>query len=240
MRLESFCKRTSIIVFLLLVGCVHQVPAWGLSSKFRKGDELMARGQYEEAAKYWRKYLSDENPNDTQALLRYGTALSMCKKYDEAEKTFKRALKLSPKDPILLQNMGLLYFRQKRLDDAERYFQKVLAVRDWQPNTNYYLGLICEMRGDIPGAVGHYVREVNANPGNQACWRRLLELRESDEKNKPEPLSMKTALAFCAVCVIISFILISKKHERDRQNRWRDLSTEAHVSTSTDHKAHIS
>ena len=229
------------VLFAFFLSGAPSAWAWGVSSKYREGDILMSQRKYEEAADYWAKFLKDKkNAKDTQALLRYGTALSMCEKYEEAEKVFREALALKPKDPILLQNMGLLYMRQRRLDEAERYFKKSLAVRNWQPNCNYYLGVISEMRGDTDAAVRHYVDEVNVNPRNQACWRRLLFLREKGDKGKPDPISLKTAIALCALCIIISVILMKKKYEREQQNRWRKLNAEAQSSSSSDSKVRVS
>ena len=50
------------------------------------------------------------------------------KKYDEALPKFQAAVALKPNDPVLLNNLGFIYFMMGRYDDALNYLQKTLAV----------------------------------------------------------------------------------------------------------------
>ncbi len=62
------------------------------------------------------------------ALDREGQQLYREKKYDEAVQKMQQALTLKPSDPILLNNLGYVYYVMGRNDDALTYLQKTLAI----------------------------------------------------------------------------------------------------------------
>jgi peptidoglycan/xylan/chitin deacetylase (PgdA/CDA1 family)/tetratricopeptide (TPR) repeat protein len=59
---------------------------------------------------------------------RQGQQLYREKKYDEALAKLQAAVALKPGDPVLLNNLGFLYYATGRYDDALSYLQKTLAV----------------------------------------------------------------------------------------------------------------
>ena len=50
------------------------------------------------------------------------------KKYDEAAKTLEQAVALKPNDPVLLNNLGFIYFEMGRYNDAVTFLEKTLAL----------------------------------------------------------------------------------------------------------------
>ena len=59
---------------------------------------------------------------------RQGQQLYREKKYDEALKKFQAAVDLKPGDPVMLNNLGFIYYVMGRYDDALVWLQKTLAV----------------------------------------------------------------------------------------------------------------
>jgi len=59
---------------------------------------------------------------------RQGQQLYREKKYTEAEQRFKAAVEMKPNDPVLLNNLGFLYYAMGRYSDAVTYLQKTLAI----------------------------------------------------------------------------------------------------------------
>ena len=55
----------------------------------------------------------------------------------------------------------------------------MLALQDTYPETNYYIGLIHEMRGDEKTAVDCYIRDVNNGPS--LAWERLDRHKERQQ-----------------------------------------------------------
>jgi peptidoglycan/xylan/chitin deacetylase (PgdA/CDA1 family)/TolA-binding protein len=62
------------------------------------------------------------------ALDREGQQLYREKKYDQAVQKFQKALELKPSDPVLLNNLGFVYYVMGRYDDALSYLEKTLAA----------------------------------------------------------------------------------------------------------------
>lgn len=62
------------------------------------------------------------------ALDREGQQLYREKKYDQAVAKLQKAVELKPSDPVLLNNLGFVYYVMGRYDDALSYLQKRLAV----------------------------------------------------------------------------------------------------------------
>ena len=48
--------------------------------------------------------------------------------FEEAEKNYLRAIKLSPKNPLYFANFGVLYHRWKKYDLAKTYYKKALRI----------------------------------------------------------------------------------------------------------------
>ncbi len=59
---------------------------------------------------------------------RQGQQLYREKKYPEALAKFRAAVDLKPGDPVLLNNLGFIYYAMARYDDALTWLQKTLAV----------------------------------------------------------------------------------------------------------------
>ncbi len=64
------------------------------------------------------------------------------KSYDQAERELEEAYLLRPRDPKVLNLLGLIYFRQEKYEKAEEVYRKLVAESP-EANTLYYnLGLI--------------------------------------------------------------------------------------------------
>src|SRR5581483_11195728 len=50
------------------------------------------------------------------------------KKYEEAQKDFKAAVAMKPGDPVLLNNLGYIYYVMNRYDDSLNYLMKTLEM----------------------------------------------------------------------------------------------------------------
>lgn len=148
-----------------------------------RADALMAQGKYAEAIEGWQAML-DEQPDQPTLVARIATAQARMGRLDLAETTLADAVAKAPDDPALRQNLALVYLKQKRLDDALAAFHEVRKLQESFPNTDYYIGLIHEMRGDETVARRYYVHEVNKG----AClgaWNRIWELNAKTPRPRP-------------------------------------------------------
>jgi hypothetical protein len=77
----------------------------------------------------------------------------------------------------------------------------VLKLQDTYPETNYYIGLIHEMRGDEETAVRCYIKDVNNGPS--LAWERLDRYKEKQRALGLAPRGPKrgSVILFGAVCL---------------------------------------
>ena len=64
------------------------------------------------------------------------------KNYDEAERQLEEAYLLRPRDPKVLNLLGLIYFRQEKFEKAEEVYRKLVAESPDAHTLYYNLGLI--------------------------------------------------------------------------------------------------
>lgn len=62
--------------------------------------------------------------------------------YDDAEKYNLEALDYDDEDPVILDNLGQLYFRKKEYEKSEEYLKKAESIKPNQLDTHYYLACI--------------------------------------------------------------------------------------------------
>jgi Tfp pilus assembly protein PilF len=65
------------------------------------------------------------------------------RQFAEAEQQLEEAYLLRPRDPQVLNLLGLVYFKQEKLDKAEEIYRKLAAESPEAPTLFYNLGLIC-------------------------------------------------------------------------------------------------
>ena len=65
-----------------------------------------------------------------EKLSREGVDLGLEGKYEEAERIFQKALKVEPRNPVILNNIGLTLYHRELLNEAIVYFKKALEVSD--------------------------------------------------------------------------------------------------------------
>lgn len=122
---------------------LHQLKAWRLNQKgqsaYRTNEPDKALKAFQEA-----REIAGEHP-----ILRFneGTALMALKRYEEAERSLRSALKglsrQSKEQAATYYNLGNLYFAQRRWDEAARAYIAALKLtpNDWNAKFNLELVL---------------------------------------------------------------------------------------------------
>jgi len=85
-----------------------------------------------------------------------------------AERDLLEGLQKSPKDAVLLLNLGVLYERTSRLDDAERSYLHAVAVRADYADAWANLGTLQARKGDLNEAKKSWERAVSLDPDSPA------------------------------------------------------------------------
>lgn len=96
-------------------------------------------------------------------------------KLNEAEKSFKDAFQLDPKNSSLLNNMGLLYHQKKDFETALNYFKKAIKIED---KASYLIneGNTLAMMGKVEEAKQKYLDTTQKHPDSMGAWISLARL----------------------------------------------------------------
>jgi adenylate cyclase len=101
----------------------------------------------------------DLKPNDATAHHWFGSdPLSGLGRFKEAIAECSRAVELDPLSPIINTDLGAALYLARRSDDAIAQLRKTLEIDPTFVNAHYYLGLVLQQKGDLPGAIAQYER----------------------------------------------------------------------------------
>ncbi|MBN1802814.1 MAG: tetratricopeptide repeat protein [Candidatus Lokiarchaeota archaeon] len=98
-----------------------------LKKLFLKGEKCFEDKKYDKAIMYYDKIL-EKDPNEPQAWLNKGAALTNQKKYTEAIQCLAISLKLNPKDPIAWFNKGIALEQFDKYEEALESYHKANSL----------------------------------------------------------------------------------------------------------------
>ena len=108
-----------------------------------------------------------------------GLALHGLDRFDEAEASYRRALRLAPSYPEAHSNLGVTLRRQGRLDEAVASLQAALAFRPDYSEAQSNLGVTLQDLGRFEDAAACYRAALATRPDNaEACSNLATALRE--------------------------------------------------------------
>lgn len=99
---------------------------------------LQATVYYQQSTKYFNKAIKASPENKELSSIFYnniGIIYMEIKKYENAEKSFSKAIQLNPKNASVYNNLGTLFYTQKKLSSAIKNFKKAV---DLNPNESRY------------------------------------------------------------------------------------------------------
>jgi len=108
---------------------------------------------------------------------RQGLQLYREKQYPAAEQKFKAAVDLKPGDPVLLNNLGFIYYVMGRYDDALIYLQKTLAADPKRKEAHQNIADLLLKLGRRDEAKRHYLEYLALYPSSPKApeIRRIIE-----------------------------------------------------------------
>jgi Tfp pilus assembly protein PilF len=122
-------------------------------------------------------------PKDPFVLANLGYSLYLADDYAGALKRLKQAAKLSPGQPVIYNNLGLVTARVGKYDEAYKYF--VIASNDYDAHLK--LASILEDHRRDRDAIKHYEAALAMQPGASAILERLVALYErTGERDKAD------------------------------------------------------
>jgi tetratricopeptide (TPR) repeat protein len=156
-------------------------PATPLTPELR-GDIYMARKMYREAIDMYR-----QGPANSAVLTnKIGIAFHQMLLLDPAKKNYERAIKLDPKYPEAINNLGTIYYAQKSYRRAIGYYKRALRVST-TPSASIYanLGAAYFGRKDYKRASECYEQALKIDPDvfeHHSTFGTLMQERTVEER----------------------------------------------------------
>jgi tetratricopeptide repeat protein/biogenesis AIM24-like protein len=88
------------------------------------------------------------------------------RQFAEAEQQLEEAYLLRPRDPQVLNLLGLVYFKQEKLEKAEEIYRKLAAESPEAPTLFYNLGLICFKLNRLEEAESAFLKALDLAKDN--------------------------------------------------------------------------
>ena len=149
---------------------------------FQKGLELEeANAPLEQVAGVYKKVI-ELNPGAAGALVNLGTIYYRARRFAEAERYYKEAIRADNKYPLAEFNLGNLFDEQGRLAEALEHYQRALALNPMYADAHFNLALLSERSGETLKAVRHwqtYLKLDRAGPWADIARRQLERLRQT-------------------------------------------------------------
>ena len=95
-----------------------------------------------------------------------GKELFEARRFEEAERQLEEAYLLRPRDPRVLNLLGLVYFRGEKLEKAEEVYRKLIAESPDAHTLHYNLGLICFKLSRLEDAESAFLKALELTQGN--------------------------------------------------------------------------
>ena len=171
-----------LVTFLPLFGCISTKDKTDGKVHCTLGISYLREPSYSLALKEFMLAVK-ANPDDPNIHLSMGQTYQLMRAYDDAEKSYKKALRLSDASfaPICQNNLGALYLDMKRWHDAIFYFtlaSKNLLFQNADV-ANAGIGYAHFNKGDILTAITFYKKSLESNSNYATAHMRLAEAYEA-------------------------------------------------------------
>ena len=113
-----------------------------------------------------------------------GRELFEAHRFEDAERQLEEAYLLRPRDPRVLNLLGLVYYRGDKLAKAEEVYRKLIAESPDAHTLHYNLGLVCFKLGRLEDAEAAFLKALELTPGNPKLHFYLGSIYERQQRYK--------------------------------------------------------
>ena len=163
-------------------GSVSTVPSEPLSPE-KRGDILMARKMYREAAETYKEV----KPDSAVKQNKIGIAYHQMLKLEIAKRYYERAIKIDPKYAEAINNLGTVYYSRKSYVRSIRFYRRALRLSPNSASVYSNLGTAYFARKDYKKASETYQKALALDPEvfeHRSTWGVLLQERSVEERAK--------------------------------------------------------
>lgn len=149
----------------------------------KRGDILMARKMYREAAELYK-----QGPLDSAVIQnKIGIAYHQMMQVDIARKYYEHAMKIDPNYPEAINNLGTIYYSKKAYRHAVRLYRRALKLAPESASIYSNLGTAYFARKNYKAAAAAYQQALSLDPDvfeHRTTWGVLLQERSVEERAK--------------------------------------------------------
>jgi tetratricopeptide (TPR) repeat protein len=129
-------------------------------------------------------------PNNAKLETLYGVALASSGKTSDAEKAFKHAIELDPRDIAAYQSLTQLLVQSGRQDESIETYKKAIGAMPDVAGLYLVLGSLYEGKGDTEQAIEQYDKAVKLDPNLAAAKNNLAYLLAEKGKDLNRALDL--------------------------------------------------
>jgi spermidine synthase len=107
-----------------------------------------------------------------------GDALTLVRRFPQAEQYYTTALRLRDDDPLARRGLGLVLLQIGRADAAIPHLERVVHRLPDDPAAHNYLGAALAQQGRLAEAIHHFEVSVRLRPGDESVRQNLERARE--------------------------------------------------------------
>jgi tetratricopeptide (TPR) repeat protein len=181
---ETLRASTSTMVpaSTLVVPAPNQSPNVVRLSPEMRGDIYMARKMFREAIEKFR-----ECPPSAAVDNKIGIAFHQLLQLELAKRSYQAAMKLDPKFPQPVNNLGTVYYSQRNYGKAMKFYRKALRLDDNSASVWVNLGSAYFAKHDIKHAAECYDKAMQLDPEvfeHRSQYGTLLQERTVEDRAK--------------------------------------------------------
>jgi len=128
---------------------------------------------------WWKKLFGGSEDVVRVAYYDEGLALMVDKKFHEALTSFRLALKESPGDAVVLQQIAMAYTRIGMTQEAEKTYRHVLQKTPEAAGAHYGLAFLLVRGGQEPEAIPHLRSFLENAPAGQEAGEHVSHARDT-------------------------------------------------------------
>lgn len=125
----------------------------------------------------------------TNETIRDGNKFYQERKFDQAEKEYRRALEDSKNNDIAGYNMGNVQYRQNRLEEAVKYYDQTIQTTSniqTRQNAYYNKGVALQTAEKLPECITAYKNALLLNPDDEAARQNLQRALQKQKEQQQQ------------------------------------------------------
>jgi tetratricopeptide (TPR) repeat protein len=153
-----------------------------------------ALAEYAEAIPLFEKLGPQLPENNADGPYLLASCYTMAQRWDDARKTFAKLFSVPPDSAMAYLVFGKFLIRQRLEDRAVGQIQNALQLDPRLPMAHFLIGEIDLAKGNSPGAVDEFNKELAVNPGTWLVYWRLGDAYVRLEKYEEAETALRQAI----------------------------------------------